>query len=65
MAGSVCDRCGQLTFKGVFKVWHGRLVRVGEECAKAIDEEKAFFKEMQSRGVGRDAPASQRGNERK
>ena len=42
MAASICDRCGQMTAQGVFKMWRGRFVRVGQDCAKAIEREKAL-----------------------
>lgn len=58
MAQSRCDRCFAPVTQGVFKTWRGRLVRVGADCAEAIDAEKALERAKDSAGgVGRDAPA--------
>ena len=57
MAQSRCDRCFAPVTHGVFKTWRGRLVRVGADCAAAIDAEKALERHAKdSGGMGPEAP---------
>jgi hypothetical protein len=53
MAQSRCDRCLAPTLHGVFKLWRGRLVRVGADCAEHIDAENRELRaKRQAGGMG-------------
>jgi len=62
MASSRCDRCFAPVTRGVFKTWRGRLVRVGADCAAAIDAENAQERAQKAQeGAKRDPRQGEQG----
>jgi hypothetical protein len=49
-----CTRCGKSVARPVWTMWHGRLARVGPDCAESIRAEKG------AGGLGAVAPQGSR-----